>query len=392
MQRCVMGRVSRTFRIALAAAALASAAGIAPAVAQSFTIAVIPDPQNMNDAAATQPRGSEMFHREMQYVAASKADKNLVFVTFVGDIVQHGDGRFRTETGGTPGAHKTWNTPFEWRSADRAISALGKQRIPFGMSPGNHDYDNASWWPEDGGPGAARPLAGHKSWLRWFGARSKHFAGKTWYGGSPDGGFNSYQMFRAGGVDFLHFSFEMEPGAAVLDWAQSIIDTHPDSPVIFSTHEWLVPANKNTPDRSNDNGIYFAGEEHLSPDQIWDRFVRKNKTVFLILSGHTFTKAEDGVSQGENLRIDTNDAGLPVYQVLQDYQGYTRDPAQPDDTTNGGAGWVRFIEFDIAKRQMHFYTYSPVLGRYAGSDGDRTFGADPKYSNFILPLPPQVAQ
>ena len=40
----------------------------------------------------------------MQSLAETQGEKKLVFVTFGGDIVQHGDGQFRqqVETGGTP--------------------------------------------------------------------------------------------------------------------------------------------------------------------------------------------------------------------------------------------------------------------------------------------------
>ncbi len=112
--------------------------------------------------------------------------------------------------------------------------------------------------------------------------------------------------------------------------------------------------------------------------------------IFMVLSGHAYIPAVEGVSLGENLRIDRNDAGHPVYQVLQDYQGNTVGPDGDAGSANGGGGWLRFMEFDGETRKIRFYTYSPLLDRYAGRDGEATFGVAPSYSEFELDFPPQL--
>ncbi|MDP1007980.1 hypothetical protein, partial [Klebsiella pneumoniae] len=72
-------------------AALLSAA--VPAWAEVFTIAVVSDTQNYADITQPQPRGADTFDQQMRYLVETRQDKNLAFVTFVGDIVQHGDGQ-----------------------------------------------------------------------------------------------------------------------------------------------------------------------------------------------------------------------------------------------------------------------------------------------------------
>ena len=379
----------KTFKIlsAIAGAALLFAAG--SSLAQTFTVAVVPDTQNYSDIALPQPRGAETFTREMQYLADQKGPKNLAFVTFVGDIIQHGDGQFRLPATDTAPA-RTMDTREEWDIANRAISILSGSGVPFGMVPGNHDYDNYSWWAEDGGPGASRPLAGGRAFSFYFGPTSRHFAGKSWYGGATDNGLNSWQTFEGDGKPFLHLSLEMDATPAVLDWAQGVIDAHPNTPVIISTHEWLAPSKTGATDRANSTASLFAGTDHLSPDQIWDRFVRKNPMIFMVLSGHAYTPAVEGVSLGENLRIDHNDAGLPVYQVLQDFQGNTVGPDGQAGSANGGGGWLRFMEFDVERKKIRFYTYSPLLDRYAGRNGEATFGVAASYSEFELDFPEQL--
>ena len=376
----------RRLHVASATGALSLLLAAGVAVAQTFTIAVVPDTQNYADVTLAQPRGEETFVQEMRYLADQRGPKNIAFVTFVGDLIQHGDGRFRLPT--TEGRQPVaMDTRAEWDIANRAVSILSRAGIPFGMVPGNHDYDNYSWWSEDGGPGASRPLAGGRAWRFYFGPDSPHFADKPWYGGASPNGLNSWQTFEGDRRRFLHLSLEMDPPKAALDWAQAVVDAHPNLPVIITTHEWLRPGQASRGDSSTS---LFAGTDHASPDRVWDQFIRKNRMIFLVLSGHAYLPAVEGVSQGENLRIDQNDAGYPVYQVMQDYQANTVGPDGLPDTANGGGGWLRFISFDVDRKVIRFYTYSPLLDRYAGRDGEATFGAAASFSEFELPFPAQL--
>jgi len=51
---------------------------------------------------------------------------------------------------------------------------------------------------------------------------------------------------------------------------------------------------------------------------------------------------------------------------------------------------LRFIEFDTATQKIHYYTYSTLLGKYAGRNGESSFGVAAKYSDFELNFPPQL--
>lgn len=367
--------------VAFSAALLGAAV---PAWAEAFTIAVVSDTQNYADVTLPQPRGAATFDQQMRYLVETRQDKNLAFVTFVGDIVQHGDGQFRRAIPDAEGEYQVFDTREEWDIANRAVSILTDSGLPFGMVPGNHDYDNYSWRGYDG---VSEPLAGGRAWNFYFGPQSRHFTGKTWYGGASANGLNSFQTFTAGGLSFLHLSLEMQPPQTALDWAQGVIDAHPDTPVIVTTHEWLKP---DVQERSNGYDSYFAGADNLPPDQVWDRFIRKNAMIFMVLSGHNYTRPVEGVSNGENLRIDRNDAGHPVYQLIQDYQGNTVGPDGQAGSANGGAGWLRFMAFDTETRTIRFHTYSTLLDRYAGRGGEATFGVAPERSEFELPFPPQL--
>ena len=368
--------------------ALAALVFATTATAQGFTIAVVPDTQNYSDITLAQPRGEQTFAQQMRYLVDQRQAQNLVFVTFVGDLIQHGDGRFRTPAAEGREA-RTFDTREEWDIATRSVSILSGSGLPFGMVPGNHDYDNYSWWLEDGGPGPARPLAGSQTWRFYFGPFSRHFARRDWYLGSTPDGMTSAQTFDGDGRPFLHLSLQMDPTSDDLGWAQSVIDRNPGLPIIVSTHEWTAPEGT---DRADSTASLFPGTAHLSPDQVWDHFIRRNPMIFLVLSGHAYTRPVEGVSDGQNLRIDANDASYPVYQVLQDYQGNTVGPDGRPGSANGGGGWLRLIRFDVEARKIRFSTYSPLLDRHAGRNGERTFGLDPSESEFTLDFPPQLLE
>ena len=374
-------------------AVLALTASLTPAVASahhrahnpahdSFTIAVIPDTQNYVDSAKAQPTSLQVFKQETRYLAQHRRDLNLAFVTHVGDVVQHGDG--------TNGVTAAYGGSAEYDRAAEALDILSASGVPFGMTPGNHDYDNYSYTT------GSRPLAGSVMWTSYFGSSSPYFARKPWYGGASDRlavnpGMSSYQTFSAAGRDFLNISLELEAGDAALAWAQAVIDSHPGYATIVTTHSYLNPPA--TTDASLPPEVLAArttaGYLNNSPGgwhdavDVWNDFLRVNEQIFLVVCGHAWNSAVAGVSTSENVRIGLNAAGEPVYQVLSDYQGNTLASA-------GGDGWLRFMEFDLTDGTIHFFTYSPTLDQYAGDDGASTFNQPSQFSDFTLPIPPQV--
>jgi hypothetical protein len=327
----------------------------------------------------------------------------LAFVTHVGDVCQHGDG-----TNGSPG-NTSYGGTAEWDNAVLAMDILDASGVPFGMSIGNHDYDNYSWSSANGN----HPLKSNVMWKRYFGSGSKYFAGKPWYGGASDGlaispGISSYQTFCAAGKKFLHISLEMEAGPSALAWAQGVINAHPGYATIVTTHDYLSPPSssqdltlppymtlnanhfpRNAASTSylkySPTGVAATGTEWNDAQGVWDKFIKLNDQIFMVLCGHSWGSTDsNGDSTAENIRVDSNNAGYPVYQILSDYQGNTRLGSK------GGDGWFRFMEFDMDTNSIHCYTYSTISSQKAGQNGAKTFKEDPLYSDFSLVMPPQV--
>lgn len=382
----------------LCSAVLVLALAVIPVVAlahgpevsgQEFTVAVIPDTQNYVDERKPQPQSLETFKQEMQFLKDHRRALNLAFVSHVGDVVQHGDG-----TNGSPG-DATYGAGTEYTRAREALDILASTGVPFGLTPGNHDYDSYSYAATN----VPSPMHGTVAWLSSFGPESKYFAGKKWYGGASmelfNPGLSSYQVFTAAGRRFLHIALEMEAGDAALAWAQQVLDAHPGHATILTTHTYLNPPAQD--DQANPLEVpaartvastrYLKGSPGGWNDavDVWKKLIAKNDQIFLVLCGHTWGSTVNKVSKSQNLKIDLNEAGNPVYQVLVDYQGNTSASA-------GGDGWLRLITFDLEAGEVRFRTYSPSLNKLAGQAGENTFNQSPLFSDFSLPVPTQVIQ
>lgn len=411
----------------VAALQLAERMALASPSQNFFTIGIIPDTQNYSDGTHPQPLNKNFFIEETSFLAQNVLPLKLRFIAHVGDVVQNGDGRDMNFPGlyGTP-----QNT--EWLNAIEALDILDAAGVPWGVSPGNHDYDNYSWKSNN------LPLMMTQTyWNAILGSGSRYFAGKPWYGGASDNvgyisngsgvtgsgnytpagtpvnfGLSSYQIFSAGGKKFLHINLQFQPGNGAIAWAQEVINAHPGYATSITHHGHISPP------AWGDNALPMAipapyvPASYLvnSPDgwngaqDVFNLLVYPNAQVYMTLCGHSYTSTSTiqgisgpvkGVSKGENIRIDNNAAGNPVYQVLTDYQGNTTLGS------GGGDGWLRFMQFDMDSNQIHFYTVNVHQTMANGSlvkagqdqlfaDGASDFDQPSGFSDFTLPIPTQV--
>ncbi len=277
-----------------------------------FTIVALPDTQNYVNNVNNAP----LFTQQTQWIADQVQNagnpRNIQFVTHLGDMVSSGDSQTQLQR------------------ADASMDVLDGV-IEYSVLPGNHDYASTG-----------NKSTGSADYLNFFGPQ--RFAGESWFGGADPSGNNSFQRFSAGGFDFIHMALEWQPTLNVpfrqtspIEWAQSVIDANPNTPVILSTHEHVD---------DDPAGRSGAGEA------LWDQLVRKNDQIFMVLNGHFHSVG--GTNDGEYHQISMNDADRPVFEVLSDYQDYP----------NGGDGWLRLMNFDIPNNQIEFETFSPVLNQF----------------------------
>jgi len=264
----------------------------------------------------------ELFMAQAEWIKANRDEENIVFVTHVGDIVND--------------RKKDTN---QWLVAQKAMSVLDGV-VPWGVAIGNHDFDSSACRPDKA-----------TTFLQYF--SPTRFRGQPWFGGASPNGLNTYQLFSAGGIDFITLHLELDVPDFAIDWASEVLRAHPQRAAIVTTHSYLNGVD-------GTNGYNTAVSKYgNSAQDVWNKLIRCQPQIFLVLCGHhSRTVAYHQVS--------TNNAGARVVEMLADYQ----------NAHNGGDAWLRLLRFVPAKGEIQVRTYSPAL---------KEFRADPR-NQFTVPF------
>jgi hypothetical protein len=391
-------RLSLAFALALLGY-LAGCASFGEPRAQGgrFSVAMIPDTQNMVDFKHQKAHGfpfdaSEQFHGALRYVAERTVPRGgeIAFVTSVGDNWQHQSIEMDPEHAargfraipnpiiGREVRPEPETRSIEMPTVKEGWELIAASGVPFGVAPGNHDYDamwsDARWVPEtdpkklDWTPKTLGMLhvGGLQNFLSVFGADTPFFASKPWYLSSYHGGTSSAQQFSAGGYRFLHLALEMSPDDDVLDWARSVIAAQPGIPTIVTTHDFLDTHGERKPTSIID--LKAVDPTHNGAEDLWNEFLRRHDQIFLVLCGH---------QHAQSRRVDDNDFGHDVYQILADFQDRGQssiDAGLPMRPGFGGLvpvpigdGWFRLLNFDTRGEivRISVRTYSAHYGGHS---------------------------
>lgn len=303
----------RTVALATVVASSISSLALADdanATKQSFTVVLLPDTQFYAE------KYPETYIAQTMWIRQRRRLENIKFAIHLGDIVQN-----PTEKP-------------EWENANRAMEIIDGV-VPYSMVPGNHDM----------------VVQSRDSTLYNQFFSPARFADRKWYGGHMgDANDNNYCFFAAGGMKFMVLSLEFAPRDETLEWAAGVVKQHPDHRVIVATHCYMQLTGRDT----NCAAAYqIAGN---SGEQIWQKFIRKQPNIFLVVSGHVL---------GIGLQRSVNDASGEVIEMLADYQGLP----------NGGDGWLRSLRFEPQQNKIHVTTYSPLL-ETTNDDPNETFSMD----------------
>ena len=283
---------------------------------EPFTIVVLPDTQFYSE------KYPEIFQAQTEWIRERCEADNIKFVMHLGDITQH-------------------NSPDQWESSQSAMRVLDGH-VPYSLCVGNHDM----------GPGGS---TGDRSSLfdKYF--STSHYESRSWYGGHM-GQTNRahYCLFEAAGMDFMVISIEYGPTDDILDWANDIIGQHADRRVIVLTHAYMFSDNTrlSRTDRSNPHLETFGPTN--DGDDMWEKFVRKHRNIFLVVSGHIDCDHYSYLTS-------TGDQGNQVHQLLTNYQHMER----------GGNGYLVLMRFAPRENKIHLRTYSPVLGEFLAAPGNK---------------------
>ncbi|MCI2959420.1 metallophosphoesterase [Agromyces atrinae] len=300
----------------------------------SFILPVLPDTQFYSRYSASQfyPKyGTNPYEVQTKWIVDNKDELKVPFVVHVGDVVD-----------------QQWVIG-EWDAAEKAMKNLTDGGVTYSIVPGNHDVANQG----------ARSFADNAGNYRSrFGTaaltKQAESTGGTLLGTFQDGLSSAY-LFEAEGHEWMSLALAWNASDDTFAWAQGILDAHPDTPVVLSSH-----------------AIINIAEDQASPapwwwgDLLWDQLIRGNDQIILTLNGHFH-----GATQQTRL----NDFGNPVHQILTDYQM----------AADGGNGIMTLFEFDLTDQKIDVETISPWVGVKAedarsSSDAPYYTGANQSFS------------
>lgn len=280
-----------------------------------FTLVAMPDTQKYAEDFDSR------FTAQTQWVVDNKDTLNIAHVMQLGDCVENA------------------NVIDEWEFADEAFGLMEDETttgltdgISYSIAVGNHDQ-----YPADDPNGAST-----ENYNDYFGI--SRFNGRRYFGGYYGSNFdNHFELFSAGGMDFIIISLEYEgTPAVVLEWLEGVLDTYSNRRAIIVTHYFIRTGNPG-PWGSQGEDIYEA--------------VKDKPNVFLFHGGHR---------PGEGQRVDTFE-GNTIHTLLADYQG----------RPNNGDGWLRILEFSPNNDEIRVKTYSPTRDEFeTDSDSQFTFSYD----------------
>src|SRR5699024_6997088 len=175
---------------------------------------------------------------------------------------------------------------------------------------------------------------------------------------------NHYDLFTAGGLDFIAVHLGFDVTQEELDWASEVLEQYSDRNAMIMTHAQRKPS-----DNPDGRGAAFSHDG----DRIDQSILREHNNVFLVLAGH-----EHGVDI--EVRKDVGTQGNNIVELLADYQFYEVsaeelgltgiDNRNPDDMLRFGSSFFRMLQIDVENSEMAVDTYSPLLDNFGATEYD----------------------
>ncbi|MBA4246857.1 MAG: hypothetical protein C0444_00980 [Microbacterium sp.] len=262
----------------------------------------------------------EEYERMAQWIVELAQQRDVAAVVHTGDLVQswvdpdQSDARARIE--------------FERASAAQSI--MEDAGLATTVVPGNHDTKRG---------------IDTRLYNEYFGPERYATAPGFVESITPDDATSSYTIVQAGPAPVLVLSIGYGYGERELEWAESVVQQHPDHNVVIATHEHLTPLTRWDPSRRATDNRWLS-----RADELWKRVVEPHRNVVAVLAGHY---------HGLGAIVTPNAGGIDghhVVELLADYQEFRTDSGER------ATGFLRLLQWDLAAGQMLVDTYSPRLG------------------------------
>lgn len=284
--------------------------------AQKFTIPVIPDTQEN----VTRKRG--VFFSQIEWIAAKADSMKTPIALHVGDLVN-------------------FDNFDQWELASVGMRILDRANVPYAIALGNHDTGAVGEFSGSAAPGDVNVNLRNTQKFNYFFPVNRFPLQKGRFENNKSD--NSYYTFRAGDVDWIVVTLEFCAREEAAQWMDKVLKEHPDHNAIILTHYHLTGRGEIAPNN--------AGYGDMKVIDIFEQYIKPNKNVLLVLSGHTVWSA---------WKIDQGTQGNNIYQILQDYQ-------RKDD------GYIRLLDIDTEKGTISAKMYSPYLDKTLEDDSSFSF-------------------
>ena len=273
--------------------------------AEDYALTIIPDPQILTN------HRQDLLKTLSQYLIEHKESQKLDAVICVGDNTD-GTGKFERE----------------YTAIKKEYDNLKEAGLRWMTTPGNHDYDN--------NVGSSRALTEYNKYFPYDEISQYSYFGGAYKEGETQ---NAYYLLEMGGVKYLFMSLEFGVDDNALAWANEILPQYPDHRVILFTHGYLTTSGERmvAGDAHCPTNYGYASKVQVNnPDQIFDKFVRKHKNMFMVFCGHI--PCDD-----IKLKEDVGDNGNVIMSFLIDAQGVLM---------TGGESMVSFMNFDELNQRI----------------------------------------
>ncbi len=258
-----------------------------------WTLVVIPDTQGYTEDWIKQGYYYTEMKETFKWIASAADQLNIKLVQHLGDMVET-------------------HSAIEWNRVVECFNILKQNDIPVIPCAGNHEWE------------------GDNDFINLNDYFSlKEYQGYPWWGGHYKGLQNTYQILTIGEEDYLFLTLQWKAGSKkvgaqdAIDWAVSVMKTHPDKKIIFTSH-W------------NEDQHHLSSTVDLFPN------------IIMTLAGHVCTE-DYYISHGR------------THNFIQNYQC--------KGTANNETGdmQVRYYKFKPMEDKVEWFTYSVVANDGKGA-------------------------
>ena len=159
---------------------------------------------------------------------------------------------------------------------------------------------------------------------------------------------NTYLTFSVGEIDYLIINLDFGAKDDILEWAGSVLDSHPDHRAILATHGYLN-ADGTTLDSTDYADPTQYDKSFNSGEEMWEKLVSKHENIDMIVCGHMH---HDSIVCTPR----EGDAGNTVYQILMDPQSTCKRLS--------GLGAIGLMYFTADGSRARVEYYSTVFDKY----------------------------